>query len=299
MAHLSIEPNELVTFKVAYEDDQLLVVVKPARVVTLPGKGHDRNTLLNGLFARYGNVLQNMGREREFGLLHRLDRETSGLVMVALRPSAYDHLVAMFKARRVAKFYWALVQEAPKRASGVIQKPIAERTIRKGGKHGPLMKLARISSMGKPAATAYRVVQSSRLATLLECRAITGKLHQLRVHLASIGCPILGDDLYGPETVRDASPRLALHAHRVVFPHPVKGLVDVRAPWPADLKGVLQRLEIAKPDNSRAVAADSEAGVLEKIEGGALAGDSGVDGADEIEDGGIGDEEAGLGEDDA
>ncbi len=299
LANLSIEPNELVTYKVAYEDDQVLVVVKPARVVTLPGKGHDRNTLLNGLFAKYGNTLQNMGREKEFGLLHRLDRETSGLVIVALRPSAYDHLVEMFKTRRVAKFYWALVQEAPKRPSGVIQKPIAERTMRKGGKHGPVMKLARISNLGKPAATAYRVVQSSRLATLLECRAITGKLHQLRVHLSSIGCPILGDDLYGPETVRDASPRLALHAHRVVFPHPSGGIVDVRVPWPEDLKGVLKRLGIAKPDNTKAPAVKMDD---PEISAAALDGvdvESGIDSADEIEDGGIGDEETLLGEDES
>ena len=292
LANLSIEPNELVTYKVAYEDDQILVVVKPARVVTLPGKGHDRNTLLNGLFAKYGNVLQNMGREKEFGLLHRLDRETSGLVIVALRPSAYDHLVEMFKSRRVAKFYWALVQEAPKRPSGVIQKPIAEKTMRKGGRHGPVMKLARISNLGKPAATAYRVLESSRLATLLECRAITGKLHQLRVHLTSIGCPILGDDIYGPESVRDASPRLALHAHRVAFPHPSGGIVDVRVPWPADLRGVLKRLGIAKPDNTKAAAAPIEEAEL-------AAQASGIDGTDEIESDGIGDEEPLLGEDEA
>jgi 23S rRNA pseudouridine1911/1915/1917 synthase len=325
VAHLSIEPNELVTYKVAHEDDDVLVVVKPARVVTLPGKGHDRNTLLNGLFARYGNKLQNVGREREFGLLHRLDRETSGLVMLALRPSAYDHLVAMFKERKVAKFYWAVVQDAPDRPSGVINRPIAERNLRKGGKFGPLMKVARISGSGKPSATAYRVLQASRHGALLECRAITGRLHQLRVHLDAIGCPILGDDLYGPETVRDASPRLALHAHRVAFPHPNGKVLDVRSAWPQDLKGLLQRLGMTRPDlgvmpgvtlggnaamspastpRPTARPDDDDAtvvvreGEVAEIEAPELE-PSGIDGLGEGEDDRVGDEEPLVGEDES
>ena len=109
MANLSIEPNELVTYKVAYEDDQVLVVVKPARVVTLPGKGHDRNTLLNGLFAKYGNTPQTLGREKEFGLLHRLDRETSGILLLAKSRKALVSLHAMLREGRVDKRYRALV----------------------------------------------------------------------------------------------------------------------------------------------------------------------------------------------
>jgi 23S rRNA pseudouridine1911/1915/1917 synthase len=248
MATFTIEPNERVTFKVRYEDDDVVVVNKPAHVVTLPGLGRDIDSLLNGLFARYGAKLQNLGKSRDFGLLHRLDKDTSGLVILALRPRAYDRLREIFEQREVGKYYWALAKGRPKCDSGVIRKPILE-FEGKSGKDPRTKKLARISSAGKPAVTAWRVLDSGVAASLLECRAVTGRLHQLRVHLDSIGCPILGDDLYGPASVRTASPRLGLHAHRVNFPHPATGeKVDVRSPWPADLKSVLKRLGLERPD---------------------------------------------------
>src|SRR5262245_2328713 len=248
MQHLSIEPNERVTFKVRHEDDDVLVVSKPARVVTLPGKGHERDSLLNGLFARYGARLQNLGRQRDFGLLHRLDRGTSGLVLLALRPKAYDALRQAFASRSIEKYYWAVVRDAPSKPTGVINRPIAE--FQGESADDPrTKKLARLSSSGKPAVTAYRVIEASNTGALLECRAVTGRLHQLRVHLDSIGSPILGDDLYGPASARHAAPRLALHAHRIVLTHPITGeRIDVRSPWPADLRGLLTRLRLHRPD---------------------------------------------------
>src|ERR1051325_1807669 len=126
MATFTIEPNERVTFKVRYEDDDLAVVNKPAHTVTLPGLGHEKDSLLNGLFSRYGPKLQNLGKVRDFGLLHRLDRETSGLVIIALRARAYDTLRGVFEQREVGKYYWAVVKGRPKGASGVIRKPILE-----------------------------------------------------------------------------------------------------------------------------------------------------------------------------
>jgi 23S rRNA pseudouridine1911/1915/1917 synthase len=248
MATFTIEPNERVTFKVRHEDDDLVVVNKPARVVTLPGLGHETDSLLNGLFARYGPRLQNLGKARDFGLLHRLDRDTSGLVILALRPRAYDRLREIFEQREVGKYYWAIVKGRPKGASGVIRKPLLEYEGR-SGKDPRTKKLARISSVGKPAVTAWRVLDSGIAASLLECRAVTGRLHQLRVHLDSIGCPIFGDELYGPASIRTAAPRLALHAHRVTFPHPETGAaVDVKSSWPSDLKGLLKRLGLQRPD---------------------------------------------------
>ncbi len=242
MATHSIQPNDRITFKVYHEDDSVLVVGKPAHIVTLPGKGHEHDTLLNALFARFGNQLQNMGRTREFGLLHRLDRETSGLLLVALRPSAYDALREAFKERQIAKFYWAVTKDTPNPAEGVIKKPIFEYEGR-AARDPRVKKIARVSPKGKPSVTAYRVLDSATAGALVECRAVTGRLHQVRVHLDSIGCPILGDDIYGPTAVREASPRLALHAHRMVFPHPVTDEpVDVSCPMPEDLKPVLKKM---------------------------------------------------------
>lgn len=247
---LTIDPNPRVTFGIRFQDDHLLVVEKPARVPTQPGKGHQSDTLLNGLFARFGNQLQNLGKARDFGLLHRLDRETSGLLIIALRPASYDSIRRSFEARRIRKFYWAICDGQPRDSSGVIKLAIAESDRQEGG--GP-QKLAHISRTGKPAITAYRVLSRGDSASLIEARPITGRLHQVRVHLDAIGCPILGDDFYGPRKVQGASPRLALHAHRIQFPHPVSGQpVDVRSEWPKDLKRLVKSLRLAPDEASDA-----------------------------------------------
>lgn len=243
MTNLSVEPNARVLFRIAFRDDDVMVVEKPPGLVTQPGKGHTRDTLLNGLFAieGLGAKLQNLGKARDFGLLHRLDRETSGVLVVGLRPRAYDTLRADFAERRIKKFYWAVAAKGSTHESGVIKKPILE--VEDG------QKLARISSAGKPAVTAYRVVERSVGGALFECRPVTGRLHQVRVHLASIGCPILGDRVYAPKAAAEAARRVALHAHRLSFTHPVSGeVVDVRTKWPQDLRHLLKRHGLQRPD---------------------------------------------------
>lgn len=247
LSNFSVPPNDRVTFRVLYEDADLLVVNKPAKVATQPGLGHEHDALLNGLFARWGNQLQNLGAKRDFGLLHRLDRAASGLVVVGLRASAYDALREAFSSRRVKKLYWAVTRSAPNSPAGVIRKPIEEYKGRRGTR---TMKLAKISSHGKPGITAYRTLAESPTAALVECRPVTGRLHQIRVHLDAIGCTILGDDIYGPEGVRSAAPRLALHAHRLVFLHPISGeVVDISSPWPNDLKSLLRKLTLPRPES--------------------------------------------------
>lgn len=247
MAKFSVPPNASIPLDIAHEDDWLLVVEKPAGLVTQPGKGHEDDTLLSALFARYGQKLQNLGAARDFGLLHRLDRETSGLLVVALRAEAYDALRRTFAGREVRKFYWAVVARAPAREKGVIRRPIQEFDAPPKGRDRT-MRLARISSGGKESVTAYRVVSASNAGALLECRPVTGRLHQVRVHLESIGCPILGDGLYAPPAYAAAAPRLALHSHRLAFSHPLTGAaVDVRSDWPGDLKGVLKTLRLPRP----------------------------------------------------
>lgn len=242
-----IQANERVTFSIRYQDDDLLVVEKPARVVTQPGVGHQHDTLLNGLFAKFGPQLQQLGTARDFGLVHRLDRETSGLLVVALTAQGYDGMRALFEQRKVSKFYWAICHKAPRDTQGVIKKPIAEQLKRKD--RYTSIKSAKISATGKAAVTAYRVLASNELGALIEAHPVTGRLHQVRVHLDLIGSAVLGDNLYGPNIVRKASSRLALHAHRLVFQHPVTGeKVDIETKFPRDLKNTLNRLNLPSPD---------------------------------------------------
>lgn len=250
MATFSIEPNERVPFRIRYEDDHLLIVEKPAGVPTQPGRGHTHDTLMNGVFAKVGPKLQKLGRARDFGLLHRLDRQTSGLVVIALDAPTYDALREQFAARGVKKYYWAVVKGEPRAVQGVVRKPILETGGGEGEDTGAVHrpKQARISSAGKPSITAYRVLQSASGVSLLECRPVTGRLHQVRIHLAAVHHPILGDDVYARGVIRGASPRLALHAHRLAFTHPVTGAaIDIRTGWPRDLRAMLKRFAITPP----------------------------------------------------
>lgn len=257
----SVEPNPRVAFRVVHEGHGLIVVDKPAGLVTQPGVGHQHDTLLNGLFARYGDRLGALGPQRDFGLVHRLDRGTSGLVAVALDAAAYDALRAAFEARLVRKFYWALTHKAPNQPAGVIRRPIEEVKTRKDRYTSRLH--ARISPAGRPALTAYRVIHAGDTAALIEARPVTGRLHQVRVHLASVGAGILGDELYGPRRTSHAAPRLALHAWRLVLPPDLDGgsagPLDLRSPMPRDLRRLLRLHEIEPPSASRRAASAAAA----------------------------------------
>jgi 23S rRNA pseudouridine1911/1915/1917 synthase len=247
MATYSIEPNPSITFRVRMEDEHYVIVAKPTGIVSTPGKGHDANSLLNGLFAHWGDKLQNIGRDRDFGMLHRLDKATSGLLLIAKTASAYDAMREIFEKRKLAKYYWALTKQAPKKPKGIINRPILEYQGKTPG-DPKVKKIARIASSGKPAVTVYRVLATSPGGALVECRAVTGRLHQVRVHMDSIGCAVLGDDIYGPQSVREVAPRLALHAHRMAFIHPfTRAKVDIATGWPPDLRGILKRLGLPKP----------------------------------------------------
>jgi len=236
----SVRPNPRVPFTVRHVDDALLVVEKPAGVVTQPGKKHEHTSLLNGLFCAYGNELQNLGASRGWGLLHRLDKETSGLVVVALRNRAYAGLLEQFKARRIKKIYWAIVLGVPRPAQGVIQKPIVEVVGTR--------KRAVFRRNGKPAITAYRVLQGADTVTLIEARPKTGRLHQIRVHMADQGCPILGETMYAEKFDLPRVPRLCLHAASLSFVHPESNeRVTVTSDWPKDLAATLRRFGLEKP----------------------------------------------------
>jgi len=237
-----IEP-EAIPLDVVFEDDDVLVVDKPAGLVVHPSPGHWSGTLVNALLARdtaYGGIA---GVERP-GIVHRLDRDTSGLLMVAKTDVAQASLMAQLKARRVKKTYLALVQGAVQAGAGRIEAPIGRDPKNR-------MRMAVVAD-GRPSVTGYRVRERFPDWTYLELDLVTGRTHQIRVHLAALGHSIAGDTVYGTGTARrgpDGLERLFLHAWRLVFAAPATGdLVRVEAPLPAELDGVLGGLRSAGAD---------------------------------------------------
>ena len=236
----SIRPNPDVPFEIRFADAELLVIEKPAGVVTQPGKKHEHDSLLNGLFVEHGNALQNLGESRGWGLLHRLDGDTCGLLIGALRHRAYESLLQQFKDRKIGKIYWAIVRGSPRPAQAVIQKPIKEVVGTR--------KKAVIARDGRQAITAYRVLQSGDDVSLIEARPKTGRLHQIRVHMADQGFPILGEDVYARAGELPKVPRLCLHAASLSFFHPESGQkLAVTAEWPGDLRSTLKRFSLTEP----------------------------------------------------
>ncbi len=234
---LSLLPNRRVPLSILHADPAFLIVHKPAGVVTQPGEGHTRDTLLNGLFATHGTTLQNIGKHRDFGLLHRLDRATSGLVVVALTAEAYDHLRAQFADRRIRKTYLALLHGAPYPPEGTERTPIWE--SREQG-----IKRARLGEhpAAQPAVTRYKTLIRTKTLALVECHPETGRLHQIRAHMAHRGAPVVADDVYlGArwDAVDHAFARLGghpqfLHAARIELTHPTTGKrVTFTDPLPA------------------------------------------------------------------
>ena len=215
----------------------MLCVAKPAGLVTQPGRGHLDDTLLNGVFAMRGEALGALGPDRDWGLLHRLDREVSGCVLLAETPEAYDRLREAFEQRRIGKAYLAIVQGAPPAPAGSCTRAIREE-IRDD------MKVAVCPTRGgEPAETRWRTLGRAHGRTLLEVQPVTGRLHQIRVHLATLGCPIVGDRMYRadapPNTSRLPPGRepdpLLLHAWRIEYPGPT-GTVRVECPAPETMR---------------------------------------------------------------
>ena len=221
-----------IPISVVYEDEHLLVVDKPAGMPVHPGVGHPDSTLLNavlGLDSEIGSV----GGQSRPGLVHRLDKDTSGLILVAKTDQAHDHLSAQFKDRSIQKGYLALVAGYPEPTDAIIDAPV--------GRDPDDRKKMAVVDDGRPASTLYRTLQRFRGCSFIDVRPKTGRTHQIRVHFASIGHPIIGDETYG-----QADPRLErhfLHAAHLGFKHPATGeRVELRAPLPNDLQAVLDEL---------------------------------------------------------
>jgi 23S rRNA pseudouridine1911/1915/1917 synthase len=247
-----LEPDPTIPISVIYEDDDVLIVDKQAGLVVHPAPGHWRGTLVNALLARgdhYGGIA---GVARP-GIVHRLDRDTSGLLIVARNDAAQQSVMAQLKARRVRKTYLALVQGSVNAALGRIEAPIG-----RDPKDRKRMAVVR-GPGGKPARTCWKVLERYGLATLVQARLDTGRTHQIRVHLAALRLPVVGDPVYGgrvkkmlslrqsERSLADALLRLlrrqALHAAELEFLHPATGeRLHFRSDLPTDFSEALERL---------------------------------------------------------
>jgi 23S rRNA pseudouridine1911/1915/1917 synthase len=230
------EADPAIAVVVRYEDDDVAVIAKPAGLVVHPGAGHPDGTLVNGLLARYPEIAT-VGDPTRPGIVHRLDRDTSGLLVVARSQPAYDGLVEMLAAHDVERRYLALVWGIPTASRGVIDAPIG-RSVRRPTRMA-------VRQGGRGARTAYEVVTSYREpeVALLRCQLETGRTHQIRVHLQAINHPVVGDAAYGGRRGTLDLDRPFLHAGGLAFAHPVTGVrVEVEEPLAPELEALLATL---------------------------------------------------------
>ena len=241
---------EDIPLKVVYEDNDLIVVDKPAGLLVHPAAGQHTGTLVNAILARCPDLGEINGSVRP-GIVHRLDKDTSGLMMVAKNDTAQKSLSRQIKQRSIKKGYLALVSGHLTPERGAIDAPI--------GRHPQDRKKMAVVSGGREARTDYKVIKYFDDYTLVEAMPETGRTHQIRVHFAAIGHPIFGDHIYGKRSAMLG--RQFLHAHRLGFRLPSSGdVVEFKSELPPDLKEVLEQLTA---DTSPKVALRTSANVLE------------------------------------
>ncbi|MHB1355562.1 MAG: RluA family pseudouridine synthase [Anaerolineae bacterium] len=241
----STEPSVVVAhlppLVVVYEDEALLVINKPAGLVVHPGAGHPSGTLVQSLLSYRPNLAQADLDPLRPGLVHRLDKDTSGLLVVAATRTAQQALQAQFKAHTVEKTYLAILYGHLQPNEGAIEAPIARHPIQR-------YKMAVTVEGGRQARTAFRVREDYRDSCYVEAHPLTGRTHQIRVHFASVGHAVVGDVIYGPRHPTVAAPRQMLHAWSIVFEHPLtRERLSLIVEPPADFQAVLeaQRLTVA------------------------------------------------------
>jgi 23S rRNA pseudouridine1911/1915/1917 synthase len=227
---------EPIPLEILLEDNDLIVINKPAGLVVHPGAGHQQHTLVNALLSHYTTLSGIGGKERP-GIVHRLDKETSGCIVVAKNDSAHQDLSKQFAERTVEKVYLALVAGKLRKVSGVIEEKIGRHPVHR-------QKMSATVLRGRAAKTEYRLVRSSDQASLVECRLHTGRTHQIRVHLHHLGHPVLGDKVYGSRLAKEW-PRQMLHAWKLGFDHPrIKEWKSFEAPLPQDFTTAMNALEL-------------------------------------------------------
>lgn len=228
------EPQAL-DLAIVYEDEHVIVIDKPAGLVVHPAPGNPDRTLVNALLAHCGGSLAGIGGVRRPGIVHRIDKDTSGLMVAAKTELAHARLSAAFAAHAITRSYQAVTWGVPHPAAGEISLPIGRSPHNR-------KKMAVVERGGKAAVTRYRMLRRfGTAAALVECRLATGRTHQIRVHMQSIGHPVCGDPEYGSPGVFGLE-RQFLHAARLRFPHPVTGeAIEVSSPLPEDLVQALER----------------------------------------------------------
>ncbi len=230
---------EDIPLAVVYEDDDIAVIDKPAGMVVHPAPGHPRGTLVNALMARYPEM--RMGGATRPGIVHRLDRDTSGLIVVARHDAALAALQAQFRDRTVEKLYLALVDGHPRTDAGTIEAPVGRRHDRPDE-----MGIVPVARGGRPATTRFRTVTRFDAHAFLECVLVTGRTHQIRVHLGAIGTPVVGDRTYGRATPSLPLGRQFLHAASLGLVRPDGRPLLVTSPLPGDLAEALASAGPAK-----------------------------------------------------
>ncbi len=250
-----------IALDIVYEDEDLLVLNKPVGLVVHPGAGHSDQTLVNALLYHCGNSLSGIGGVKRPGIVHRLDKDTSGLMLVAKNDKTHQDLSAQLQERTVSRTYWAVTVGQPIPARGMVDQPI--------GRHPTNRQKQAITRQGRPARTHYAVQRTygPKLA-LVTCKLDTGRTHQIRVHMSYLKCPLLGDALYGAQqtavraALRDAKlddaerkdrvlsfGRQALHAYELAFIHPRTGedMLFETDELPADFGQLLDDLSALFP----------------------------------------------------
>ncbi len=226
---------EKMPLNIVYDDDSLIVVDKPSGIIVHPGAGNVHPTLVDGLLFYYPEIGK-VGPEERPGIVHRLDKETSGLMVVAKTEKAYRSLRIQFKERQVEKSYLGLVWGKVSQNEGRFTWAIGRHR-----KHGERMSIK--TKKPRSAETHFKVMKKYREFTLLEIKPITGRTHQIRVHFAASGHPVVGDFRYGRKKEKVRSPRLFLHAYRLAIYHPHTGqMVEFFSPLPKDLEDFLKKL---------------------------------------------------------
>jgi 23S rRNA pseudouridine1911/1915/1917 synthase len=217
---------EPIPLDVLFEDNDVIVINKPAGLVVHPGAGHREHTLVNAVLSHCPTLSGIGGKERP-GIVHRLDKDTSGCLVVAKNDSAHRELSRQFAERSVEKTYLALVTGKLRKQTGMIEEKIGRHPIDR-------QRMSVASPRGRSAKTEYRVARTGNKASLIECRLHSGRTHQVRVHLHHLGHPVLGDKVYGAHSAKDF-PRQMLHAWKLGFRHPSSGeWKKFEAPLPDD-----------------------------------------------------------------
>lgn len=235
--HDDIPHPEDIPLNIIYEDDHLVIIDKASDMVVHPGVGNESGTLVNALLAKYPHLAQLDDAEDRHGIVHRLDKDTSGLMVVAKTLDALDDLMAQFRLREVDKTYLALLERTPKTLTGRIDAPIA-----RDPKQRKRMAVVRD---GKAALSEFKVIDDDfrHGQALVEFTILTGRTHQIRVHAAFIGCPVVGDTIYGFRKQRVKMKRNFLHAARLGFDHPESGeRIEFKSELPVGLQQIMMKL---------------------------------------------------------